>query len=334
MTGEGIERALGAAAIAAVIALVGVVVQRRRTAKQPQAEAGAATPQAEAIDVPALTWSDEQGHDRTGVEAHLAAFDALHALHSRVPVDSLLRPDREARQKVLTNVWGIEDTPRLRSVLLDLLWRGQRQQFERERATWSALTPSEAREVEQRIRERADREEQKAVEELVRFHRVREQDPSTMDVDFLVWDHVRVIGLVRDGLSAGLLSEAEARDTALIAAHALREACSSWEDFSEQMRAGRRYWGSLDGRVGERLDAITRRELELLLAEPTSPWMTIPWLAPLPDPTYLLIDGVLADDSDVDPVDDLPPSFGRSPSWRARMSRVFAERVVALRHDQ
>lgn len=335
MTGESIERALGAAAIAAAAALAGVVVQRRRAAKQQRAEAVAATERADTIDVPALTWSDEPGHDRTGVEAHLAAFDALRALHSKVPVDSLVRPDSEARRKVVESLWGIEDTPRLRNVLLHVLWRGQRQQFERERETWSALTPSEAREVEQEIRARADRQEQKAVEELVRFHRVREQDPGTMSVDFLVWDHVQVIGLVRDGLSIGMLDEAEALDTALIAAHALRETCSSWEDFAEQLRAGRRYWGSLDGRAGAYIDEVTDRELELLRTDPTSPWMTIPWLAPLPDPHYLLIDGILADDpDDTDPVGELPPSFGRSPSWRARMSRVFVERAAALRNDQ
>lgn len=89
-----------------------------------------------------------------------------------------------------------------------------------------------------------------------------------MSARFLVWDQVRAFAFIRDGLTLGYI----------------------------------------DGEAGERFDAATQQVIDLLLTDPLSPWLTIPWLAPLPDPTYVFFDALIAQDPNrIGPVRDLPP---------------------------
>ena len=279
---------------------------------------------------PELRWSQRPGHDRTGVEAHLAAFVGIDSLHHRAPVDELVLPDPARIRQYLEEGWRIPDVRQLRAQILDLLWRGQSQKFTAERETWSRLDPEALSEIEAELRLDASDGDASARETLVRLQRVRDADPATMAADFVVWDHVRVIELARAGRTAGMLDDAEALDTALLAAGSLRERCTSWEDFSEKLRVSRRHWASLPEPISTRFDAKTDAELDLLRTDPASPWMTIPWFAPLPDPEYLVLDAFVADNPPAqDQVVPTQPTEGRPSRWRERFVQAFGARLEA-----
>lgn len=232
--------------------------------EQERAEAQGAGRAGQDPPRPELHWSQRPGHDRTGVEAHLAAFVGIDSLHHRAPVDELVLPDPARTRQCLEEGWRVRDVRQLRAQILDLLWRGQSQKFATERETWSRLDPEALSEIEAELRQDASDGDPSARETLVRLQRVRDADPATMAADFVVWDHVRVI------------------------------------------------------------------ELDLLRTDPASPWMTIPWFAPLPDPEYLVLDAFVADNPPAqDRVVLARPTEGRPSRWRERFVQAFGARLEA-----
>lgn len=227
--------------------------------EQVRAEAQRASRAGQGPPWPELHWSQRPGHDRTGVEAHLAAFVGIDSLHHRAPVDELVLPDPARTRQYLEEGWRVPDVRQLRAQILDLLWRGQSQKFATERETWSRLDPEAASAI-----------------------------------------------------------EAE-----------LRLAAADGDPFArEKLRVSRRHWASLPEPISTRFDAKTDAELDLLRTDSASPWMTIPWFAPFPDPEYLVLDAFVADNPPAqDQVVPTQPTDGRPSRWRERFVQAFGARL-------
>lgn len=112
-----------------------------------------------------------------------------------------------------------------------------------------------------------------------------------MEIDFIeeghvistigAWDVGRLINVCRWSCDLGYISEAEARQITLQASQFLQPAYRSWEDMSLGYLMGRQMWGgSMDD-----VESVH----QLLLADPTSPWRTIPYNFDLKDTTTMTL---------------------------------------------
>ncbi|MFT0846338.1 DUF1266 domain-containing protein [Actinomycetaceae bacterium L2_0104] len=263
----------------------------------------------------AIHWRYSPTHLRGTIAGWPVAANAMHSLCRSAPVDVFPFPSRDEEAEMLASWWGITTSTQLREQLLSLLRNGHRERFDEERRYWSGLQGAEQRRVRNSMYQAAQGNED-AAEDFLRFRRVCKNTRDLMSIDFLAWDLVRVIMLSRAGVTAGLIDEDEAVDTALIASQGLQEQFASWQDMGGHFFRGRWYWAS-ESDTSEALRAQHDDHAQRVLStNPGSPWNAVPWQAPLPSPKYLLLDNVRAA--------PLPSGSTVAGEWRNRLEREIS----------
>jgi hypothetical protein len=89
--------------------------------------------------------------------------------------------------------------------------------------------------------------------------------------DMAVWDFARIINISRAGFDAGYLRRDEALAAIMDAAAKIRAAYGSWRELSVAYQFARYVWN------GDAEYARMKANMELLLSDPASPWVTLPW---------------------------------------------------------
>ncbi|GEM_PF-4254844 len=88
------------------------------------------------------------------------------------------------------------------------------------------------------------------------------------------WDFGRYMFLCRRGYLGGYLTEDEAWDRIIPAAHLMHDTFSSWEDLGENYLIGREYWSL---QQTEAKGARYEQAHQQLLSHPESPWKRLNW---------------------------------------------------------
>ncbi len=90
----------------------------------------------------------------------------------------------------------------------------------------------------------------------------------------LAWDLGREITIIRQGYSAGYVTEKEAWALILPVARKLQATFDSWADLGENYLIGRDFWSEERAKgEGKQFEYLYKN----LLNDPASPWKTIPW---------------------------------------------------------
>lgn len=197
-------------------------------------------------------------------------------------VDTLGDDDPAAVEGSLREWWGIASRADLVEQVWSLLVRGHRTRFAAERAHWLTLSSADAR---------AERRQASALgdgELLARIERVRADERGIGGVDFVAWDLVRAIMLLRSGAAVGYVDEQLAGDTMLLAAERLQQAYGSWQELGQHYELGRWHWRgerSKDDRLAVEHD-VHREEA---MARPGQPRALVPFDARLPRSERLIV---------------------------------------------
>lgn len=131
-----------------------------------------------------------------------------------------------------------------------------------------------------RVHDRDDLETE-LVRLLVEGHRAWPHGDAEGPIDFAVWDLVRVIELCRAGLSLGVLTEADARDTARFAAGTLQARYGDWSSLGSQLERAFRHTHDKVTRHAARLAQIECDGIRTMLQSADGPWTLVPWTTPV-----------------------------------------------------
>lgn len=163
--------------------------------------------------------------------------------------------NRDWARDVLTESWGVDGKASLLERLKWLAEQGHSSEWFEWKAKWEALPPAE-RETDLR---------------LIHVGMFQGEVGAT---GLVAWDLVRCINVAGWGFLAGWLTEEEAWDAILPAAQRVQKAYPSWEAFGRAYMVGTAFWSAPRAEQ----NAATAKQL---LADPNSPWSTIPWSTPL-----------------------------------------------------
>jgi TPR repeat protein len=169
----------------------------------------------------------------------------------------------ESCRFLLVKFWGIHDREDLLEILAWLEKGGHRKAFDRiaRSRAGAPVAPTPGIPEQPEPRAYPDDEEQIAL-------KYREEFGAK---SIAGWDYSRYIALCGWGYVAGYLTEKEAWEKIMPVARLLQNTFDSWEDLGKNYLVGREFW-----RPEGEADAIRYCYLKLL-AEPTSPWVKLPW---------------------------------------------------------
>lgn len=173
----------------------------------------------------------------------------------------------DLQKKSLSKWWGIECREDLFRSLRWIEDGGHRQHFEE----MGSYLPTIARTEEQYNKMISQIDDPEIINEwnvvLRNWHYLGRKS-------LIGWDYSRYIHLCRRGCLLGLINEKEAWNLIMPVAQLLQQTFDSWEQLGENYLIGREFWSY--ARTKENgwyfLQAYNR-----LLADSTSPWVTIPW---------------------------------------------------------
>ncbi|MGB3477850.1 MAG: DUF1266 domain-containing protein [bacterium] len=173
----------------------------------------------------------------------------------------------EEQKLSLVRWWGIETREDLFSSLQWIEQSGHRKHFDE----MGSYLPTIARTEEQYNKMIAQIEDPELINEwnvvLRNWHYLGKKS-------LIGWDYSRYIHLCRRGYLLGLINEKEAWDFIMPVAQLLQQTFDSWEDLGENYLIGREFWSY--ARTKENGWYFLKAH-ERLLADSTSPWVTIPW---------------------------------------------------------
>jgi hypothetical protein len=184
----------------------------------------------------------------------------------------------EGGKRLLSDWWGVNNQEDLLRTLDWLQFEGHRAQFDELGNRVDALSEQEFRALEARVQN-----DPQAVNQL---SIARKNHRALGEKGILAWDLVRYISVCRWGYRAGYLSEAEAWDRIMPAAHRLQMTFASWQDLQSDFLIGREYWSPPQTQTHQ--DEF-RAIYERFLRDPVSPWNSNPWAMDLQVTTALPI---------------------------------------------
>lgn len=166
----------------------------------------------------------------------------------------------------LANQWGVRNRAELLETLAWIENGGHRRGFDQMAQQVASATPDSL----ERMRRQVSGDVEAANQiEIVSAYAGRFGAKSIAG-----WDYGRYVALCSWGYRVGYLSEDEAWRRIMPAATLMQATFSSWEDLAENYLTGRMYWSLRQtNNNGEQLRGVADR----LLADPTSPWVRLPW---------------------------------------------------------
>jgi Protein of unknown function (DUF1266) len=117
-----------------------------------------------------------------------------------------------------------------------------------------------------------------------RLAKLQRTDPTLPQQNPLAWDLVRLMQVATSAVCAGYATEASVLPMMIKAGERLQDAYQSWDDLIDAFRAGRYLWQRLnhiDPDESAEADDDLDEVLELLVTDPRSPMLRIPWAIPL-----------------------------------------------------
>lgn len=180
---------------------------------------------------------------------------------------------------LLSEWWDIDSKEELTDNLNWLFEEGHRIQYD---IIWQAMNTISIKESKAFLREYVAKnqiEEEAALERLRNMRDAlelfREQhliQPDTQP-EMLIWDYARIINLSRGGFDAGYLSKEEALHYIMRCTDSIKKMYNSWKQLSVSYQFARCVWNGLDEDVIMEMSS----NRELLLTDPESPWVKLPF---------------------------------------------------------
>lgn len=180
-------------------------------------------------------------------------------------------------RQLLSQWWDIDGREEMIDTIARLQKTGHRQQF---KIIAQAYTILDAKEGKRYLREdlAGVMDEEIAVERLRNLRDGLEQfvtdgllSSEKKVPDMMIWDFARIINIARAGFDSGYLEREEALAAITDAATKIRAAYGSWKEMSVAYQFARYVW------TGDDTYTQMKANMEVLLSDPESPWVTIMW---------------------------------------------------------
>ncbi|MDF9827848.1 hypothetical protein M2103_001759 [Ereboglobus sp. PH5-5] len=180
-------------------------------------------------------------------------------------------------RQLLSQWWDIDGREEMLETIARLQKTGHRGQF---KIIAQAYTILDAKEGKRYLREdlAGVMDEDVAVERLRNLRDGLEQfvedgliSSEKKVPDMMVWDFARIINISRAGFDAGYLEREEALASIMDAAAKIRAAYGSWKEMSVAYQFARYVW------TGDDTYELMKANMDVLLSDPKSPWVTIEW---------------------------------------------------------
>jgi hypothetical protein len=145
---------------------------------------------------------------------------------------------------------------------------------------WQALNTVSVKESKAFLREHviANKLEEQTVMEHMRntrdaleLFRERELIDPVAQPEMLIWDYARIINLSRGGFDAGYFTQEQALEHIMEVVPAIKRVYVSWKHLSISYQFARCVWNGVDEDEFE----LFRKNMDLLLTDPRSPWVTL-----------------------------------------------------------
>lgn len=177
-------------------------------------------------------------------------------------------------QEVLRVWWRINDKAGLLSYLNWIDGGGHRRQFDELGARLATLSEEEL----EAFKEKSIAD----VETSSKIRLVLEHHSKLGEKSIAGWDYARYVSFCGWGYIAGYLTEGEAWMLITPAARKMQQTFDSWEELGRNHVIGREFWSL---KHTQARGGVTVAAYEMLLKDPSSPWVNIPWNLPLsPEP--------------------------------------------------
>ncbi len=167
---------------------------------------------------------------------------------------------------MLRDSWDVHDRASFIKELTALTAHGHRESYQAEGAKLAAMSDGELQTV---LAAHPD--------EAVRIQAMRASYLKWKEKTGLAWDLCRAAMLINSGYSAHYLKEQEAWSLLIPLARQVQGSFSSWQEMSDNFLDGREIWDN------QRLVGMEGCS-QLLLQDPNSPWVQLPWKTDLTAP--------------------------------------------------
>jgi hypothetical protein len=184
---------------------------------------------------------------------------------------------KQTCRQLLSEWWDIDSTEELEEMIAWLKESGHRMEYD---LIWQALNTVSVKESKAFLREHviANKLEEQTVMEHMRntrdaleLFRERELIDPVAQPEMLIWDYARIINLSRGGFDAGYFTQEQALEHIMEVVPAIKRVYVSWKHLSISYQFARCVWNGVDEDEFE----VFRRNMDLLLTDPRSPWVTL-----------------------------------------------------------
>lgn len=186
---------------------------------------------------------------------------------------------KQTCRQLLSEWWDIDSTEELQDMITWLRDSGHRMEYD---VIWQAISTVSVKESKAFLREHviANKLEEQTVMEHLRntrdalelFREKKLIDPIAQP-EMLIWDYARIINLCRGGFDAGYFTREQALEHIMESIPAIKRVYVSWKHLSVSYQFARCVWNGVDADDFE----IFSRNMDLLLTDARSPWVTLPW---------------------------------------------------------
>ncbi|RPE08795.1 DUF1266 domain-containing protein [Chitinophaga lutea] len=187
--------------------------------------------------------------------------------------------DKSTCRQLLSDWWDIDGTEELQERIAILKESGSRVEYD---IIWQALNTVSIKESKAFLREYvadAGLDEETVLDHmrntrdaLELFAEKQLLEPG-LQPEMLIWDFARIINLSRGGFDAGYLTREQALEHIMFCVPAIQRVYTSWKHLSISYQFARCVWNGVDEEEAEEF----LQNMEVLLTDPKSPWMTLPW---------------------------------------------------------
>jgi hypothetical protein len=186
----------------------------------------------------------------------------------------LCTPENVREQRwFLYHWWGVASQKDFNEKLLWLMGEGHREEFSGLAKWLAGLSKEERSNVMTNLTERG--------KSVHRIQFVLANSEKLGERGILGWDLTRLVSLCRWGYVAGYVTEEQAWQHIMGAAHRLQNKFESWEDLGTNYLLGREFWSEKETqKSGEGM----RKAYEKLTTDADSPWKLCPWQLDLNKP--------------------------------------------------
>lgn len=187
--------------------------------------------------------------------------------------------DKQTCRQLLSAWWDIDGTEELQEQIAHLKEAGHRIEYD---VIWQALNTVSIKEskaflkqyvAEAGLDEDTVLEHMRNTRDALDLFKENELITDDLQPEMLIWDFGRIINLSRGGYDAGYLTREQAMDHIMFCVPAIQRVYTSWKHLSVSYQFARCVWNGVDENDMETF----LENMETLLTDARSPWVTLPW---------------------------------------------------------